>query len=207
MPARIQSSAFRRSNPRQNLPVDVQASPRSATPSDGRYGYMAASEQRKRNWTRPVWESVCRYIEPHAPARPEAAQCHSHAALHFDRPGTCPKKSAKVPLAGLQSWHMVCHTKCVRLHQPRGTTDSAPMNDTVKANTSGRGARAVHPGAGRRQAPLFPKGRVLREAEVAAVRALIGPEPYERPLLIEYLHKFRTPRDACRRAICMASPN
>ena len=65
------------------------------------------------------------------------------------------------------------------------------MNDTVKANTSGRGARAVHPGAGRRQAPLFPKGRVLREAEVAAVRALIGPEPYERPLLIEYLHKIQ----------------
>jgi formate dehydrogenase len=35
---------------------------------------------------------------------------------------------------------------------------------------------------------LYPKGRVLREAEVAAVRALIGPGPYQRDLLIEYLH-------------------
>jgi NADH:ubiquinone oxidoreductase subunit F (NADH-binding) len=51
--------------------------------------------------------------------------------------------------------------------------------------------RAVHPGAGRRSAPLFPKGRVLREADVAAVRELVGTGPYERPLLIEYLHKIQ----------------
>ncbi len=50
------------------------------------------------------------------------------------------------------------------------------------------GGRANHPGAGRRSAPLFPKGRVLRQAEVDAVRSLIGPGPYERALLIEYLH-------------------
>jgi formate dehydrogenase beta subunit len=48
-----------------------------------------------------------------------------------------------------------------------------------------------HPGAGRRNAPLFPKGRVLRQADVEAVVALIGPGPYERPLLIEYLHKIQ----------------
>jgi formate dehydrogenase beta subunit len=46
----------------------------------------------------------------------------------------------------------------------------------------------VHPGAGRRNAMLHPKGRVLRESELAAVRALIGPPPYQRALLIEYLH-------------------
>jgi formate dehydrogenase len=38
---------------------------------------------------------------------------------------------------------------------------------------------------------LYPKGRVLREAEVEAVQALIGAGPYERALLIEYLHKIQ----------------
>ena len=54
-----------------------------------------------------------------------------------------------------------------------------------------KGARSVHPGAGRRNAPLYPKGRVLRETEVWAVGELIGPGPYERALLIEYLHKIQ----------------
>ena len=69
------------------------------------------------------------------------------------------------------------------------------MNDVVKglghggAGTQGR--RAIHPGAGRRNAMLHPKGRVLREADVAAVRALIGPGPYQRALLIEYLHQIQ----------------
>jgi formate dehydrogenase beta subunit len=48
-----------------------------------------------------------------------------------------------------------------------------------------------HPGAGRRNAPLFPKGRVLRQAEVDSVTAMVGPGPYERALLIEYLHKIQ----------------
>ncbi len=52
---------------------------------------------------------------------------------------------------------------------------------------SGRGGR-VHPGAGRRSAPLHPKGRVLSVADAGRVRDLIGPGPYERALLIEYLH-------------------
>jgi formate dehydrogenase len=38
---------------------------------------------------------------------------------------------------------------------------------------------------------MFPKGRVLRQEEVEAVRQLIGPGPYERALLIEYLHKIQ----------------
>jgi formate dehydrogenase beta subunit len=51
--------------------------------------------------------------------------------------------------------------------------------------------RGTHPGAGRRTAPLFPKGRVLRQADMDAVARLIGPAPYERALLIEYLHKIQ----------------
>ncbi len=54
-----------------------------------------------------------------------------------------------------------------------------------------KAGRSVHPGAGRRKAPLYPKGRVLREADVEAVRTLIGAGPYERALLIEYLHKIQ----------------
>ncbi len=65
------------------------------------------------------------------------------------------------------------------------------MNDTPSISGPAPGKRAIHPGAGRRNAPLFPKGRVLREQEVAAVRALVGEGPYERPLLIEYLHKIQ----------------
>ena len=64
------------------------------------------------------------------------------------------------------------------------------MNDTSKTGNSARsgGGRAVHPGSGRRKAAPFPRGRVLRDDEVAAVKALLGDRPRERPLLIEYLH-------------------
>ena len=57
--------------------------------------------------------------------------------------------------------------------------------------TASAPAKRVHPGAGRRNAPLFPKGRVLRTSEIEATRALIGEGPYERALLIEYLHKIQ----------------
>jgi formate dehydrogenase len=64
------------------------------------------------------------------------------------------------------------------------------MQDLATRSNGARhaGGRAIHPGSGRRNAPLFPKGRVLRQEEVAAVRALIGERPPERALLIEYLH-------------------
>ncbi len=64
------------------------------------------------------------------------------------------------------------------------------MQDLATGSNDARqaGGRAIHPGSGRRKAPLFPKGRVLRQEEVAAVRALIGERPPERALLIEYLH-------------------
>ncbi|MGQ0671893.1 MAG: NAD(P)H-dependent oxidoreductase subunit E [Hyphomicrobium sp.] len=55
-------------------------------------------------------------------------------------------------------------------------------------------ARSIHPGSGRRKAPVHAKGRVLKPEETAAVVALIGPGPYERPLLIEYLHKIQDER-------------
>ena len=54
--------------------------------------------------------------------------------------------------------------------------------------TRGAGRRSIHPGSGRRKAAPFPRGRVLREEEAAAVRALLGDRPRERALLIEYLH-------------------
>ena len=46
--------------------------------------------------------------------------------------------------------------------------------------------RAVQPGAGRRKAPLFPKGRVLRQEDSTRLAALLaskfGQSPPERPL-------------------------
>ena len=57
--------------------------------------------------------------------------------------------------------------------------------------TNAKPVRAIHPGAGRRKAALFPKGRVLRTEDVDAVARLIGPAPYARDLLIEYLHKIQ----------------
>ncbi|HXE69065.1 MAG TPA: NAD(P)H-dependent oxidoreductase subunit E [Hyphomicrobiaceae bacterium] len=64
------------------------------------------------------------------------------------------------------------------------------MNDVSKTSGGGRHGtgRAIHPGSGRRKSAPFPKGRVLKQAEVDAVRALLGDAPRERALLIEYLH-------------------
>ena len=58
----------------------------------------------------------------------------------------------------------------------------------MSATPGMRRERAIHPGAGRRKAAPFPRGRVLKEGEVAAVRAILGEAPRERALLIEYLH-------------------
>src|SRR5581483_1930071 len=64
------------------------------------------------------------------------------------------------------------------------------MNDEMKGNSGARGAtgRAIHPGSGRRKGAAFPKGRVLKAEEQAAVRSLLGDRPRERSMLIEYLH-------------------
>ncbi|HEU0158457.1 MAG TPA: NAD(P)H-dependent oxidoreductase subunit E [Hyphomicrobiaceae bacterium] len=64
------------------------------------------------------------------------------------------------------------------------------MNDVTKTSGGGRQdmGRAIHPGSGRRKSAPFPKGRVLSQAEVEKVRALLGDAPRERALLIEFLH-------------------
>src|SRR5215510_1092478 len=69
------------------------------------------------------------------------------------------------------------------------------MNDSARGGFGERG-RAVHPGSGRRKAAPFPRGRVLRQEEVAAVKALLGDRPRERALLIEYLHLIQD-REGC----------
>jgi formate dehydrogenase len=69
---------------------------------------------------------------------------------------------------------------------------SAKGDFDARAGSKPKGnGRSIHPGAGRRNAPLFPKGRVLRQDELDTVKRLIGPGPYERALLIEYLHKIQ----------------
>ena len=71
------------------------------------------------------------------------------------------------------------------------------MNDTSKG---GGGLpvrrRSIHPGSGRRKAAPFPRGRVLRQEEAAAVKALLGEAPREAALLIEYLHLIQD-REGC----------
>ena len=71
------------------------------------------------------------------------------------------------------------------------------MNDTSKG---GGGLpvrrRSIHPGSGRRKAAPFPRGRVLRQEEAAAVKALLGEAPREPALLIEYLHLIQD-REGC----------
>lgn len=64
------------------------------------------------------------------------------------------------------------------------------MNDSSKGANGMRPetGRAIHPGSGRRKAAPFPRGRVLRDNEIAAIKTLLGDRPRERALLIEYLH-------------------
>jgi formate dehydrogenase len=58
------------------------------------------------------------------------------------------------------------------------------MNEMIQKGAG----RPIHPGSGRRKAPMFPKGRLLKPEETDAVRALLGDRPRRRDLLIEYLH-------------------
>ncbi len=58
------------------------------------------------------------------------------------------------------------------------------MNDL----SNGGGNRRIHPGSGRRKAPVFPKGRLLGRDETEAVAKLLGDRPRQRDMLIEYLH-------------------
>ncbi len=57
--------------------------------------------------------------------------------------------------------------------------------------SNGAAARKIHPGAGRRQALAFPKGRQVDAGSQEDLRNLLGEGPYERDLLIEYLHRIQ----------------
>ena len=59
--------------------------------------------------------------------------------------------------------------------------------------------RQIHPGAGRRQALAFPKGRQVDVGSLEEVRALLGGGPYQRDLLIEYLHLIQDATATFRR--------
>src|SRR5262244_385272 len=72
----------------------------------------------------------------------------------------------------------------------------ASMNDISKGEGAPPARRSIHPGSGRRRAAPFPRGRVLRQEEAAAVKALLGDLPRERALLIEYLHLIQD-REGC----------
>jgi len=72
------------------------------------------------------------------------------------------------------------------------------MNDVAGASggSRGGGGRPIHPGSGRRKAAPFPRGRVLRESEVAALEAILGDVPRQRSWLIEHLHMIQA-REGC----------
>jgi formate dehydrogenase len=70
------------------------------------------------------------------------------------------------------------------------------MNALSKTGDGRGNGRAIHPGSGRRKAAPFPRGRVLRQEEVDAVKTLLGDRSRERPLLIEYLHLIQD-REGC----------
>lgn len=72
-----------------------------------------------------------------------------------------------------------------------GHGDSHGDDDGFGGGPSGRGKRSPHPGSGRRKALVFPKGRLLKDEERAALRTIVGEGPFERALLIEYLHKIQ----------------
>jgi formate dehydrogenase len=48
--------------------------------------------------------------------------------------------------------------------------------------------KTIHPGAGRRSAVPYPKGRQVDPSALAEIRALLGERPRRRDLLIEFLH-------------------
>src|SRR5215510_3943083 len=103
-------------------------------------------------------------------------------------------------------WHMVCHFASVGSPQAgsqnslairRKPRQAREMNDTSKGGGASQvRRRSIHPGSGRRKAAPFPRGRVLRQEEAAAVKALLGQGPRERALLIEYLHLIQD-REGC----------
>ncbi len=62
------------------------------------------------------------------------------------------------------------------------------MSDTHNSSASGAAPRRIHPGSGRRKAPVFNKGRQIDSSAASEIRGLLGDRPRRRDLLIEYLH-------------------
>ncbi len=58
------------------------------------------------------------------------------------------------------------------------------MNDMTNSGEN----RRIHPGSGRRKAPVFPKGRLLAREDCDVIARLLGDRPRQRDMLIEYLH-------------------
>lgn len=52
-------------------------------------------------------------------------------------------------------------------------------------------SRSIHPGSSGKNALFFAKGRVLAPSEIASLQNIIGDGPYERHMLIEYLHALQ----------------
>ncbi|MBM3554370.1 MAG: NADH-quinone oxidoreductase subunit F, partial [Alphaproteobacteria bacterium] len=61
-----------------------------------------------------------------------------------------------------------------------------------------------HPGAGRRKAPLAPKGRQIDPAVRAEIASLLGDRPRDRQFLIEYLHLLQDGQGCMRKAQLVA---
>ena len=64
------------------------------------------------------------------------------------------------------------------------------MSDSHTA-TDGDQPRRIHPGSGRRKAPVFNKGRQTDPQAVAEIGELLGDRPRRRDLLIEHLHRVQ----------------
>jgi len=58
----------------------------------------------------------------------------------------------------------------------------------MTAQSANGTGRKIHPGSGRRFAPVFPKGRLLDLEAVQTVQNILGTKARRRDLLIEYLH-------------------
>jgi len=58
----------------------------------------------------------------------------------------------------------------------------------MTAHTPESRTRKIHPGSGRRTAPLFPKGRLLDTDALKTVQSILAARPRQRDMLIEFLH-------------------
>ncbi len=62
-------------------------------------------------------------------------------------------------------------------------------HEAISANGAERPLeRMIHPGSGRRKAPVTPKGRQVEPEALAEIKTLLGEAPRRRDLLIEFLH-------------------